>query len=142
MLIDELTKQLRRDEGVIPHAYQDSLGFWSIGCGRLIDKRKNGGLSQDEIGLMLMNDINRSMKDVLQSLPWAVKLSEPRLGVLVAMRFNLGMEGLLGFKKFLSAMERGDISAAAAEMSSSAWWSQVGDRAKRLRQQLLENAWK
>lgn len=24
----------------VPHAYQDHLGYWTIGVGRLIDKRK------------------------------------------------------------------------------------------------------
>ena len=32
-------EQLKRDEGEILHAYQDHLGFWTIGIGILIDKR-------------------------------------------------------------------------------------------------------
>lgn len=35
-----LKKQLIRDEGDVPYAYQDSLGYWTIGAGFLIDKRK------------------------------------------------------------------------------------------------------
>jgi GH24 family phage-related lysozyme (muramidase) len=30
-------KQLKRDEGEVLHAYKDSLGYWTIGIGILID---------------------------------------------------------------------------------------------------------
>ena len=57
---DWLTKtveQLRRNEGEVLHAYQDHLGFWTIGVGRLIDKRKGGGdigkMGQGSSGLFL-----------------------------------------------------------------------------------------
>ena len=42
-----LPAKLRREEGSRPHAYQDHLGFWTIGVGRLIDVRKGGGLSPE-----------------------------------------------------------------------------------------------
>jgi lysozyme len=35
-----LAEMLTRDEGRVRHAYQDHLGFWTIGVGRLIDQRK------------------------------------------------------------------------------------------------------
>jgi len=38
-----------------------------------------------------------------------------------------------GFKKFLKAMEEGDFQTASVEMMDSRWATQVGDRAKRLR---------
>lgn len=37
-----LATQLRQEEGSVPHAYQDHLGFWTIGIGRLVDQRKPG----------------------------------------------------------------------------------------------------
>ena len=33
-MIDELTRQLRRDEGEVLTTYQDHLGYWTIGVGR------------------------------------------------------------------------------------------------------------
>jgi len=36
----QLEQQLRRDEGEVLHEYKDSLGYSTIGIGRLIDKRK------------------------------------------------------------------------------------------------------
>ena len=41
----KLIKDLKRDEGWVPHAYKDSLGFWTIGYGFLIDEKRGGELS-------------------------------------------------------------------------------------------------
>ena len=44
-MIENLTDQLRRDEGCVLHAYPDHLGFLTLGIGRLIDRRKGGGIT-------------------------------------------------------------------------------------------------
>ena len=41
------------EEGEKLSAYQDSMGFWTIGVGRLIDARKGGGISQEESRYLL-----------------------------------------------------------------------------------------
>lgn len=128
----QLTKELRRDEGVVPFAYQDHLGYWTIGVGRLIDKRKGGGLSDAEIDFLLSNDIDRFEKQLIDALPWYGRLDDVRQRVLVNMAFNLGIAGLLGFKNTLAMVERGDYAGAAKGMLNSKWAAQVGERAKRL----------
>lgn len=128
----QLTKELRRDEGVVPFAYQDHLGYWTIGVGRLIDKRKGGGLSDAEIDFLLSNDIDRFEKQVIDALPWYSRLDDVRQRVLVNMAFNLGIAGLLGFKNTLAMIERGDYAGAAKGMLNSKWATQVGERARRL----------
>lgn len=128
----KMIEELRRDEGVVPYAYQDHLGYWTIGVGRLIDKRKGGKLRDDEIDYLLNNDIEECMADLDKYLPWWRKMTEARQRVLVNMRFNLGLTGLLGFKNTLAAMEKGDYSKASEGMLDSLWARQVGNRAKRL----------
>ena len=54
------------------------------------------------------------------------------------MCFNLGLSRLLGFKKFLAAMEVADWDKAGKEMLDSKWSRQVGPRSTRLRDLLLE----
>jgi hypothetical protein len=98
-----LTEQLRRDEGTESCAYQDSLGYWTIGVGRLIDSRKGGGLSNEEIDFLLENDIKTKTREVLLALPWMPRLSEPRQAVLIGMAFQMGLKGLLQFKRALGA---------------------------------------
>lgn len=128
----QLTKELRRDEGVVPFAYQDHLGYWTIGVGRLIDKKKGGGLSDAEIDFLLSNDIDRFEKQIIDALPWYGSLDDVRQRVLVNMAFNMGIAGLLGFKNTLAMVERGDYAGAAKGMLASKWAGQVGERAKRL----------
>ena len=128
----ELIKELRRDEGVVDHAYQDSLGYGTMGVGRLIDKRKGGRLTDEEIDYLLMNDVKECVKDLDKHLPWWRSLSDARRRVLVNMRFNLGMAGLLGFKNTLRFIEQGDYKRASANMLVSKWAKQVGKRANRL----------
>ena len=79
---------LRRDEGRVRHAYQDHLGYWTIGVGRLIDQRKGGGLSEDEIDYLLteantlMPEAKLTLDDVIYTysgvrpLPYAPGVSE------------------------------------------------------------------
>lgn len=127
-----LLAELTRDEGWRPYAYQDHLGYWTIGVGRLIDQRKGGRLSADEIDYLLQNDVNRFKAELDKELPWWRTLDPVRQRVLVNMAFNLGTAGLLGFKNTLAAVKRGDWSAASAGMLASKWADQVGLRAHRL----------
>ena len=57
-LITQATKQIKRHEGFVSNAYKDSLGYLTIGYGRLIDKSKGGGISETEAEYLLANDVN------------------------------------------------------------------------------------
>ena len=136
-----LREQLIRDEGVVRHAYTDSLGFTTIGCGRLIDMRRGGGLSPDEIDYLLDNDIKEKTAQVLAALPWASKLNEPRFAVLVNMAFQMGIGGLLRFHRTLGSIEDGQYFEAAVEMLESTWAKQTPERANRLATQMKTGEW-
>jgi len=137
----DLKSQLLREEGAESCAYQDSLGYWTIGVGRLIDSRKGGGLSSDEIDFLLENDIKTKTREVLLALPWVPRLSEPRQAVLIGMAFQMGIGGLLKFKRTIGSIEDGQFAEAAAEMLDSAWAKQTPDRAKRLAKQMETGEW-
>lgn len=140
-LVKELSKQLEREEGRVRYAYQDHLGYWTIGIGRLIDKRKGGGLSDEEIDYLLTNDIERVQKELLKKLPWATQLSPARLGVLIGMAFQMGVDGLLGFKNTLAMIKAGDYEGAANGMGNSKWARQTPARAKRMAEQMRSGKW-
>lgn len=137
----KLADQLLRDEGFVPHAYKDSLGYLTIGVGRLIDKNKGGGITKDEALYLLQNDIAKVNAQLRARLPWTDKLSEARRGVLLNMAFQLGIAGLLGFKNTLSMIERGEYSKAADGMLQSLWAKQTPARAKRLSEQMRLDKW-
>lgn len=141
-MIERLTTQLRRDEGEVLHAYQDHLGYWTIGIGRLIDRRKGGGISPAESAMLLANDIARVMADVRRRLPWFDRLDPARQGVLLNMAFQMGVDGLLGFRNTLAMIERGDYDGAATGMLNSLWGrEQTPARATRLAVQMRTGVW-
>ena len=137
----DLKSQLLREEGAESCAYQDSLGYWTIGVGRLIDSRKGGGLSNEEIDFLLENDIKIKTREVLLALPWMPRLSEPRQAVLIGMAFQMGIGGLLKFKRMLGSIEDGQYVEAAEEMVKSRWAMQTPKRAYRMAQQMETGEW-
>ena len=137
----DLKSQLLREEGAESCAYQDSLGYWTIGVGRLIDSRKGGGLSNEEIDYLLENDIKRNYEAVLAALPWIEKLNDARQAVLIGMAFQMGLKGLLQFKRMLGSIEDGQYVEAAEEMVKSRWAMQTPKRAYRMAQQMETGEW-
>lgn len=128
----KLISQLRIDEGEVLHVYQDSLGFWTLGVGRMVDPKKGGGISKEESAYLLNNDIIKVEADLDLFVPWWRNLSENRQLVLANMCFNMGISTLLTFKNTLKAMSEGQYDVAAEGMRESKWARQVGKRAVRL----------
>jgi GH24 family phage-related lysozyme (muramidase) len=54
------------------------------------------------------------------------------------MCYNLGIKGLLKFKKFLNAVDESDYETAAEELKQSKYYKQVPNRAKRNINLILE----
>jgi lysozyme len=128
-------------EGRVPHAYHDSLGFLTIGVGHLIDRRKGGALPEHVINALLTYDIEKHETEMLHHLPWAKDLDPVRFAVLVDMAFNLGTQGLLGFKNTLAAVKENRWEDAEKGMLASKWATQVGGRARRLGTMMRTGEW-
>ena len=136
-----LTKQLRDEEGEVLHAYSDNLGFTTIGVGRLVDKRKGGGITSEESAYLLSNDIAKFERQLDKSLPWWRDLTEPRQAVILGMAFQMGVDGLLGFKNTLVMVKSGDYAGASENMMKSKWAQQTPARAKRMSDQMRSSEW-
>lgn len=139
--LTKLIDQLRRDEGEVLHAYQDHLGYWTIGVGILIDKAKGGGLLPEESEFILQNRVRLRREAVAKILPWFDKLDEARQGVLLNMSFQLGVTGLQGFKNTLEEVRKGNYAQAARLMMQSKWATQTPARAARLAKQMETGTW-
>lgn len=141
-MIADITRQLKSDEGFRRTVYQDSLGYWTIGVGRLVDpSRPDSGLRDSEIEFMLRNDIEDRITALGKILPWFLDLDEVRQGVLVNMAFQLGIKGLMGFSTTLQMVAQGRYEDAAQQMLKSKWAAQTPERAKRLAQQMKTGKW-
>ena len=132
---DLLIEELKRDEGVELKSYQDTVGIWTIGIGRNL---QDVGVSMAEAEFLLATDIDVAVSELQRTFDWFEDLSDARQRVCVNMCFNLGLTRLLGFKKFLAAMEEGDWETAGVEMLDSKWARQVGARSTRLKDLLVE----
>ncbi len=122
----------RRYEGLSVLPYQCPTGHMTIGYGHNLEN----GISKEAADFILQQDMTAAQTGVCKQFGWWKKLNEVRQFVLVDMCFNMGLAKLCTFKKMLSAIQRGDYTAAANEMLSSRWAGQVGHRANELAQMM------
>lgn len=140
-MVENVRALISLHEGRVAHAYQDSLGYWTIGVGHLIDKQKGGSIPDEIIDDLLDHDIAKVAQELRARLPWAKDLDNVRYAVLVDMAFNLGIEGLLKFKNTLTYVQDKKYLHASAGMLSSLWAKQVGPRAIRLAKMMSTGEW-
>lgn len=106
--------------------YIDTTGHLTIGIGRNLNDR---GLSTGEAMYLLDEDILYFTSKLNLYLKFFKDLNEARQIALIDMCFNLGVQGLLGFKEMMIALECEDYDRASQEMLDSKWANQVGERA-------------
>lgn len=144
--MDQITQQLVRDEGEVKQAgrhvaYEDHLGYLTIGHGRLIDKRRGGGITDDEAAYLLASDIKRVRNTLSVKLLWFGNLNDARQGALINMAFQLGINGLMLFKQSLSLLQNDRYDEAANEFLRSRWAEQTPERALRVTEQIRTGEW-
>lgn len=138
-----LKQQLVRDEGRVEYAYLDSLGFLTIGCGHLIDKRRGGSLPPHIIDALLEWDITTKSAALYTAFPWVADLDEARKATLINMAFQIGIEGLGKFVKAMGFMRAGAYNAAATEFADSVVArEQTPERWARHCEQIKTGVWK
>lgn len=151
-----IEEQLILHEGVRLEVYRCPAGYNTIGVGRNLDTvglsrdeqlrvlgvsgspssevialLKLRGITKGEAIFLLGNDVHQCVSD-LEPFEWYQVLDPVRQKVMLDMRFNLGLKGLLGFRATIAALKVKDYNRAAAQMTQSRWYDQVGNRAKRL----------
>lgn len=132
-----LIEELRRDEGVRYNPYHDTVGVLTVGVGHnLKAKALPDGwtypLTDEQVDKLLASDVEEVFDGLDRVLPWWRGLDYTRQRVIANMAFNLGLQGLLGFKNTLAAIQQGRYADAGAGMRASKWAKQVGVRATRL----------
>ena len=156
----DIFKQLMRDEDTerdkdgFHIAYKCSSGAWTIGYGHNFDANPIAGvtkstrLTEDQAVRILRDDVTKITSKLFRNMPWMLKLDDARKGVFINMAFNMGVNGLLKFKKTLKLAQEGDYTKASVEMLNSDWTDQVGDgvggcfdRAERLSKQMDTGVW-
>jgi lysozyme len=122
----KLKTLLVKHEAYKQFPYVDTTGHLTIGIGRNLNDR---GISLTEALYLLDEDALYFSHKLSNILKFWDRLNEARQIVLVDMCFNVGVQGLLGFKEMMLAIEVEDWVRAAQEMLDSKWATQVGERA-------------
>lgn len=133
----ELKSMLIRHEGLKLKPYKDTQGILTVGVGRNIEQV---GISFDEAMMLLENDISTVTAYADKTFPWFPALNQARQAVLLDMIFNMGIGKVVGFKRFLAAMQASDWPAAKVEMLNSDWAVEVGERADELADMITTGA--
>lgn len=136
-----ILEQLKRDEGFRGEPYKCTEGYWTIGFGRNLETNP---LTMDEAEVLLENDVNHTLGrlisvDLLPSI--TVDELTPRQAVWVNMAFQMGVSGVLRFKKAIRAYLDEDYRTCAEEMLDSRWSMQTPNRAHRLADQMISGEW-
>ena len=139
MNIDQLRKELERDEGCIYEIYLDHLGYPTFGIGHLItdDDPECGAaigtkVSDDRVKEAFSSDIETVLSDCERLYEDFRDLPEEAQLIIANMMFNLGYTRFSKFKNMKRGVDARDWNAAADEMVDSLWYKQVANRANRL----------
>jgi lysozyme len=126
--LDALVTELKTDEGFEPRVYQCSANKATVAYGwNLEDNDFPEHIATDLLKHALVEKIAQ-----LSNYQWFCELSDNRKQAIANMAFNIGVAGVLRFKKMVAAIEAKDYDLAALEMQDSKWYNQVGYRAVRL----------
>lgn len=146
-----LYEMLRFDEGEKLQVYKDTEGYWTVGIGHLLtknpskeqaiaclDKELNrvtsGVISKSESEQLFNQDISRALQDISRSELSSIyiQMNGHRRAALVNMVFQLGLAGVLKFRKMIQYLKVGNYEAAADEGLDSKWARQTPNRARRV----------
>ncbi len=131
-MIDDLIDDLKTDEGWEPSAYQDHLGYWTIGWGFLIDERKGGEIPKEIAEAWLTYAATKRWNELVARHLWLNDQPEDVQRALGNMVYQLGVGGVSNFKKMLAHLKDGNRVLAAEEALNSTWATQTPERAQRV----------
>ena len=127
MDFDKTAAYIEQEEGYSPHTYRCTSGALTIGIGYNLD----AGMPFDEAVLLMRHRIDKIRRALLERLEWFPKLNEARQAALLSMAYQMGLSGLLSFKRTLASIAAGDYEQASREMLDSKWARQTPGRAQR-----------
>lgn len=131
---------LNFEEGFRTRAYIDSEGYPTIGTGFLIGPKGVAisnytftlSKSVSDVWLQELVDAKSAEMKANPAIYAALKQCNPaRSDILLSMAYQLGTNGLAGFKNTLAMVAAGNFSGAASGMLNSLWAKQTPQRAQR-----------
>jgi lysozyme len=125
-MIDETIEKIKKHEGFRGETYNDHLGNPTIGYGTLLP------LSKAEATMLIRHRLLRMQKELFETSEVYRQVGSPIKSILDNMAYQMGVKGLLKFKKTLAHIANHDYILASAEMLNSKWAEQTPNRALEL----------
>ena len=136
---NEMTEEIKADEGVVNEVYLDHLGLPTVGVGHLIrDHDPEYGLDvgtqvgEERVAELFESDLYTCVAETKLLYPQFEELPAEAQKILCNMMFNMGRPRLSRFHKMKKAVDSSDWKEAANQMLDSKWAKQVPNRANRL----------
>ena len=130
MALDRIILEIKNDEGYRGEVYKCSEGFDTIGYGTRLP------ISKKEATLLLRSRLTDKEIELADKEPLFKRLPQEAQAVLLNMAYQMGVGGLLKFKRMWSALDERDFETASREMLDSRWAKQTPKRAKRLSERM------
>ena len=124
-----LIDNIKISEGFRSKVYKCTEGYDTIGYGFAI---KDLELDEDICDMILERQVAKLVERREKNLPYLPSLPKDAQDVLIEMAYQMGVSGLLKFKKTLMYVESKDYKDASVEMLDSRWAKQTPNRAKKL----------
>lgn len=127
--VTKATPFLKVEEQFRRHPYEDAKDSLAVGYGLNLTFE---GLDEDEAAWLLQSKLKKRFA-ALSDYPWFAALSAGKQAAILELSYQIGVRGLLRFKKAIAAMAVRDYETAAAELLDSRWAkAQTPDRASRV----------
>lgn len=158
---DEFIKQIKEFEGTVKNKAGEHIPYLctakkvTIGWGHnlnaspiitdtgdIITANNAVPISDEVAERVLQSDIKKVQSGMESALPWTGALPDVRYFTLVNMGFQMGIQGLLKFKRVLSAVQQKEYTQASLYMLESRWAKkQTPNRARKLSEQMKTGKW-
>ena len=119
--------QLKVHEGYRSKPYHCTEGKLTVGYGFNLD----AGMSEEEATLLLEYKVMNIITDMMR-FKWFEKLDSVRKVVIINMVYQMGLDGVLKFKKMIKAIQDKDYKEASVQMMDSKWFRQTENRSREL----------
>lgn len=134
--IEQAVMILNFEEGYREFPYYCSEGYPTIGIGQRIGpkdadlKLYTFSISEDAAKAWCEDRVRIIDKNMMK-YPFYRNQDSARKAILISMAYQLGIVGLLKFKKMVAALEEKQYDVASVEALDSRWARQTPERAKR-----------
>lgn len=126
-----LLEDIKAEEGFSAVVYKCTEGFDTIGYGTKMP------ITKEEAELILDHRLNQT-KTQLTSYLYDLDIKQEAWDILFNMAYQLGVNGVLKFKKMIEALRYKDYKEASKQGLDSLWAKQTPNRANRLMKRMSE----